>query len=68
VENWKNNILQGKSTKKFKPRPKNSAKIHIMGSKGATAAVLFGGIMNASCYAAILEKGLLPFHCNKIFT
>ena len=32
-----------------------------MGNKGATAAVLFTGIMNATRYTAFLEKGLLSF-------
>ena len=50
--------------RKFKPRPKHPVKIHIwaaISNKGATAAVLFTGIMNATRYIAILEKGLLPF-------
>jgi len=50
--------------KPLKARPKHPQKIHIWGGismKGPTPLVLFGGIMNASRYAVILENGLLPF-------
>ena len=50
--------------KPLKPRPKHPQKIHIWGGismKGATSLVMFGGILNATRYALILEKGLLPF-------
>jgi len=50
--------------KPMKARPKHPQKIHIWGGismKGPTPLVMFGGIMNASRYAVILENGLLPF-------
>ena len=54
--------------RKLRSRPKHPAKIHVWAAisyKGASAVVLFGGIMNANCYTAILEKGLLPMLSTK---
>ena len=58
-------ISRRKGTPKpLKPRPKHPQKIHIWGGismKGPTPLVMFGGILNATRYAVILENGLLPF-------
>ena len=49
--------------RKLKPRAKHPVKIHVwaaISNRGASSVVLFNGIMNATCYTMILEKGLLP--------
>lgn len=45
-------------------RPKHPAKVHVWGGiskKGATAIVIFTGIMNATIYTDILDTALVPF-------
>ena len=45
-------------------RPKNPAKVHVWGgitSRGATATVIFTGILTATRYTDILEASLVPF-------
>ena len=45
-------------------RPKHPAKVHVWGGiskKGATAIVIFTGIMNATIYTDILDAALVPF-------
>ena len=49
---------------RLKPRPKHPLKIHVWGgisARGATKAVMFSGIMNATRYTDILDAGLVPF-------
>ena len=49
--------------RKLKPRAKHPVKVHVWGtisSKGASAVILFTGIMNANRNTQILEAGLLP--------
>ena len=46
------------------PKPKHPQKIHVWGgisAKGATAIVMFTGIMNATRYTDILDAALIPF-------
>lgn len=45
-------------------RPKHPAKVHVWGrisKRGATAIVIFTGIMNATIYTDILDAALVPF-------
>ena len=47
-----------------KPRPKHPIKVHVwagISKRGATAACVFEGIMDAPLYCGILERTLLPF-------
>lgn len=53
-----------KQPRVLKQQAKHPIKVHIWGgisTRGATKLVMFTGIMNAQCLAAILEAGLLPF-------
>ena len=46
------------------PKPKHPQKVHVWGgisSRGATAIVLFTGIMNATSYTDILDALLVPY-------
>jgi len=53
-----------KQPRKLKPRPKHPAKVHIWGAisaRGAARVVMFTGIMDAVCFADILDASLVPF-------
>ena len=48
----------------LKQRAKHQIKIHIWGGiskRGATSLVMFTGIMDAQCFGAVYEAGLVPF-------
>ena len=50
--------------KGMKPRAKHPVKVHVwagISRKGATAACIFEGSMNAHMYTRILQRTLLPF-------
>ena len=50
--------------KREKPRAKHPVKVHVwagISRKGATAACIFEGSMNAHMYTRILQRTLLPF-------
>ena len=52
-----------KQPRKLKGRAKHPVKVHVwaaISQCGASRIILFGGIMNATRYTAILEQGLLP--------
>ena len=49
---------------KMCPKPKHPAKVHVWGGiskRGATAIVIFTGVMNATRYTDILDAALVPF-------
>ncbi len=48
----------------LKPRAKHPTKVHVwagISKRGATPVVIFEGIMNATLYITILQRGLVPF-------
>ena len=53
-----------KQPRKLKQRPKHPLKLHTWGAisyQGASPVVIFTGIMDAECYAQILDRSLVPF-------
>ena len=55
--------------RKLKPKPKHSAKVHVwagVSKRGATAIVIFTGILTSTRYCDILDGTLRPF-LEKIF-